>query len=117
MLSAFNPDDLGGLRVRLAKFHPSGTTRLGIMLDFNPLRPTTNSLTGTIGGSNINLHDQQREEVNYGVDNGNGSTAPIKVRRNSNGRNVHKTPNGGSKGKPPLSPASVSYTHLTLPTN
>ena len=32
MLHDFNPDELGGLRVRLAKFHPSGTTRLSIML-------------------------------------------------------------------------------------
>ena len=106
MLHDFNPDDLGGLRVRLAKFHPSGTTRLGIMLDLNPLENTTTSfnLTGSIGGRNMNIKmKDQYEESKHGNmsdfnrSNGNGSTTPVKIRRNSNGN-----------GKPPLSPSSTN---------
>ena len=56
LLDEYDSDELGGLRIRLAKFHPSGTRRLGIMLDLQP-RTATNSLnlTGTIGGSSYNL--------------------------------------------------------------
>ena len=64
LLDEYDSDELGGLRIRLAKFHPSGTRRLGIMLDLQP-RTATNSLnlTGTIGGSSYNLKATEAEHA------------------------------------------------------
>ena len=98
LLDEYDSDELGGLRIRLAKFHPSGTRRLGIMLDLQP-RTATNSLnlTGTIGGSSYNLKATEAEHAHDTP--GNGNTTPAKKRRGST------TPR--SNGKPPLSPGGI----------